>query len=57
MVPKDYMQADLYLQTEEPQHMQNLKARISEHKNKPSAAGSPQVAAAVLNEENLSVAE
>ena len=56
MVPKDYMQADLYLQTEEPQHMQNLKARISEHKtaaeqhkNKPSAAGRPQAAVAVPN--------
>ena len=48
MVPKDYMQAELYLQTEEPQHMQNLKARISEHKNKQSAVGSPQDAAAVL---------
>ena len=32
MVPQGYMQADLYLHTKEPHHMQNLKARINEHK-------------------------
>ena len=55
------MQADLYLQSEEPQHMQNLKARISEHKiaaeqhkNKPSAANSSQIAPLIRNQENLS---
>ena len=50
------MQADLYLQTEEPQHMQNLKARINAHKvnakqhiNVQSAANSSQAAAVALN--------
>ena len=32
MIPKDYMQAELYMHNKEPLHFQNLKARIQQHR-------------------------